>query len=233
MHRRGPVTLLPALVAAAWCAPALAPLSPGVCGALGLHRAAADGVRLTFDDGPHPEGTPAVLDVLARHGARATFFLVGEQVRRDPALAREVADAGHVVALHGDRHRCVLGVGPRTLADDLARGHATIADAAGTPAPLYRPPYGIPSLAGLALARRCGWTTWLWSRWGRDWRADATPDTVAHLAGDGLRGGDVVLLHDADHYSARGSWRSTVGAVPRILEAAAAAGLQARGLSEG
>ena len=233
MDRPGPVTLLPAFAGAAWCAPALAPLSPAVCGALGLHRAAADGVHLTFDDGPHPEGTPAVLDVLARHGARATFFLVGEQVRRDPALAREVADAGHVVALHGDRHRCLLRVSPRALADDLARGHATIAAAAGPPAALYRPPYGIPSPAGLALARRRGWATWLWSRWGRDWRADATPASVARLAGEGLRGGDVVLLHDADHYSARGCWRSTVGALPRILEAAATAGLQPRALPAG
>jgi peptidoglycan/xylan/chitin deacetylase (PgdA/CDA1 family) len=230
MRGPAPVTLLPALAGAAWCTPALAPLSPAVCGLLGLRRVAADGVHLTFDDGPHPQGTPAVLDVLARHGARATFFLVGEQVRRDPALAREVAAAGHVVALHGDRHRCLLRVGPRALADDLARGYATIADAAGAPAPLYRPPYGIPSAAGLALARRRGWATWLWSRWGRDWRADATPATVARLAGEGLRGGDVVLLHDADHYGARGSWHSTVGALPRILEAAAAAGLRPRAL---
>ena len=74
---------------------------------------------------------------------------------------------------------------------------------------------------------------WLWSRWGRDWRADATPASVARLAGEGLRGGDVVLLHDADHYSARGCWRSTVGALPRILEAAAAAGLQPRALPAG
>ena len=76
-------------------------------------------MALTFDDGPHPAGTPAVLGVLERAGARATFFLVGEQVRRDPALAREIVAAGHAVALHGDRHRCQLRLTPRALDEDL------------------------------------------------------------------------------------------------------------------
>ena len=69
-------------------------------------------MALTFDDGPHPQGTPAVLSALAAHGARATFFLVGEQVERRPALAREVHDAGHEVALHCHRHRNALRLTP-------------------------------------------------------------------------------------------------------------------------
>src|SRR5579863_8851852 len=67
--------------------------------------ASATGYALTFDDGPHREGTPAVLEILAREGVRATFFLVGEQVRARPALAAEIVAAGHAVALHADRHR--------------------------------------------------------------------------------------------------------------------------------
>src|SRR3954469_9959070 len=95
-----------AAAAAAWSAPALAPVSPGVAGVLGVRRRVdGPGVALTFDDGPHPQGTPAVLEALAAAGAPATFFLVGEQVERRPALAREIADAGHEIALHGHRHR--------------------------------------------------------------------------------------------------------------------------------
>ena len=79
----------------------------------------APGVALTFDDGPHPEGTPAVLEVLARAGARATFFLVGEQVQRRPALAAEIVAAGHAVALHGYRHRPQLRLSAGEVRDDI------------------------------------------------------------------------------------------------------------------
>jgi peptidoglycan/xylan/chitin deacetylase (PgdA/CDA1 family) len=176
-------------------------------------------VYLTFDDGPHPEGTPAVLAELAARQATATFFLVGEQVVRFPALAREIVAEGHVVALHGHRHRSQLRVLPRALADDLRRASDVIGSTTGALAPLYRPPYGIFSAAGVALARRRGDTSWLWSRWGKDWRATATAASVAELATHRLTSGDVILLHDADHYGDPGCWRSTVGAVPLILDA--------------
>jgi peptidoglycan/xylan/chitin deacetylase (PgdA/CDA1 family) len=226
-------TTWPALAAVAWGGPALAPHAPPVCDLLGLRRRArGDGrsVHLTFDDGPHPGGTPAVLETLAARGATATFFLVGEQVERYPALAREIAAAGHVVALHGQRHRNQLRLAPRALADDLRRGADAIGSAAGRLAPLYRPPYGIFSAAGLALVRRRGETPWLWSRWGRDWRARATPQSVARLASARLEAGDVILLHDADHYSDAGSWRATAGALPLILDAIEARGLRSAGL---
>ena len=93
----------------------LAPVSAGGSGRFEPRPApsppVAPGVALTFDDGPHPEGTPAVLEALARAGARATFFVVGEQVQRRPALVAEIAAAGHVVALHGYRHRLQLRLG--------------------------------------------------------------------------------------------------------------------------
>src|SRR3954451_16374524 len=108
--------------AAAWSAPALAPLVPAVSDALGVARrlpSGARGVALTFDDGPHPEGTPALLDLLGEANARATFFLVGEQVERRRELARRIAAGGHEVALHGYRHRNLLRVPPPALARDL------------------------------------------------------------------------------------------------------------------
>jgi len=213
---------------ATWAAPALAPVVPGVAAALRLPtRCALPGaVAITFDDGPHSQGTPAVLAALAATGARATFFLVGERVRRDPGLAAEIAAAGHGVGVHGDRHRTLLRIGPRALEDDLARAAATIADATGTVPALHRAPYGIYSPVALRAVRARGWTPLLWSRWGRDWTRRATPASVARKVAGTLEAGDVLLLHDADDYSAPGCWRATAGALPRVLDAIAAAGLR-------
>ena len=161
-------------------------------------------MALTFDDGPHPPARRRCSAALERGGARATFFLVGEQVRRDPALAREIVAAGHAVALHGDRHRCQLRLTPAMLDDDLARVAATVAEATDVAPTLYRPPYGVFSAAGLALVRRRGWRDLLWSRWGCDWRARTTSAAIARRATRDLSAGDVILLHDADTYSAAG-----------------------------
>ena len=88
---------------------------------------------LTFDDGPHREGTPAVLEVLERHGVHATFFLVGEQVARNPSLAAEIVAAGHEIGLHCDRHRNQLRLGPRAVRADIERGAARIEETTGRP----------------------------------------------------------------------------------------------------
>jgi peptidoglycan/xylan/chitin deacetylase (PgdA/CDA1 family) len=207
--------------AAAWSLPAPAAHAPQLCSLLGIPRrsdTAAGAVVLTFDDGPHPEGTPAILEALARDGAHATFFLVGEQVERRPALAAEIVAAGHEVALHGHRHRNLLRVPPSVARDDLDRGAEAIAAATGRSPSLYRPPYGIFSWPALQHARSRGWQPLLWSRWGRDWRASATAAGIAALAGDHAEPGDVVLLHDADFYSAEGSHRRTAAAMPLLLE---------------
>jgi peptidoglycan/xylan/chitin deacetylase (PgdA/CDA1 family) len=226
--RRGVVYGL--LGAAAWSAPApapvVAPVVPAFARAFGIrlrldHTA---GVALTFDDGPHPQGTEAVLEILARAGARATFFLVGEQVVRFPALAAEVAAAGHEVAVHGYRHRLQLRRTPWQLGADLDRAVATIGETTASTPALYRPPYGIFSLAGLAAVRARGLVPVLWTRWGRDWRAGATGPSIAATACSALEGGDVVVLHDADHYGSPGSWRNTAAALPSILDAVAALG---------
>jgi peptidoglycan/xylan/chitin deacetylase (PgdA/CDA1 family) len=219
-----------ALGLAAWLGPAPAAHIPPLCDLLGIVRRlelGSDGVGLTFDDGPHALGTPAVLAELDAAGARATFFVVGEQARRDPGLVREIAAAGHRVAVHGDRHVALTRVAPRTLRADLDRCADLVAQLGGTACERYRPPYGIFTPVALAEARRRGWTPLLWSAWGRDWRADATPQKIAALATRSLRAGDVVLLHDADHYSAAGSWRRTADALPRILDAIGRRGLRA------
>jgi peptidoglycan-N-acetylglucosamine deacetylase len=201
-------------------APALAPILPPVAGALGLQlrQEGAGGVAITFDDGPHPIGTPRVLETLREHGAPATFFLAGEQVERRPALAAEIVAAGHRVELHCHRHRNQLRLTPRQLLDDAERGRAAIEEAAGQAIEDYRPPYGIFSAAGLRAIRGRGWRPVLWSLWGKDWKASATAESIARRATAGARDGDVILLHDADYYSAGGSWIETAAALPVILE---------------
>jgi peptidoglycan/xylan/chitin deacetylase (PgdA/CDA1 family) len=197
---------------------ALAPIRPSVSDRLGIPRSVpgASGVALTFDDGPHPEGTPAILEVLARARARATFFVVGEQVRRRPALVGDIEAAGHRVALHGYRHRLQLRLSVRELEDDLNRGIAAIEDALGHGPVWHRPPYGIYSPAGLRAARAIGLRPLLWSRWGKDWRKFTTPRRIAARIIPGLLPGDVILLHDADFYSAQGSHRRTAAALGLI-----------------
>jgi peptidoglycan/xylan/chitin deacetylase (PgdA/CDA1 family) len=198
---------------------------PFVAAAYGIPRRIphADGIAVTFDDGPHLEGTPAILEVLRERDAIATFFLVGEQVERMPAVAAEIAAAGHEIALHGFRHTLLLRRTVGALAEDLERAVVVIEDACGRTPTLYRPPYGVFSAGALRHVRR-RWQPLLWSRWGRDWTARATPESVAALATRDLTPGDVVLLHDADHYSSPGSWRITAAALPRILDAVEMAG---------
>ena len=172
---------------------------------------------LTFDDGPHPEGTPDVLELLACAGARAMFFLIGEQVQRRPGLAAEIVAAGHAVAVHGYRHRLQMRLRAREVTEDLTRAAGVIADAAGVEPCWHRPPYGIYSPAGLAAARDAGLKPLLWSRWGKDWRKLTTPERIAARVTEGVSAGDVILLHDADFYSARNSHRRTVAALRVIV----------------
>jgi peptidoglycan/xylan/chitin deacetylase (PgdA/CDA1 family) len=216
-----------AAVAAAWSAPALAPIARPMARALRVpvRVERPGGVAITFDDGPHPEGTPAVLEALSAAGARATFFLVGEQVERNPALAAEIAAAGHGVESHGHRHIAQLRRSPNDLREDLRRAHAAIAEATGREPSYYRPPYGVFSWVGLPLARE-RWAPLLWSRWGRDWAARATPESIVGKVTEELVEGDVLLLHDADTYSAEGSHLRTAAAVPHILERVREAGLE-------
>jgi peptidoglycan-N-acetylglucosamine deacetylase len=223
------------LAAVAHAGPALAPVVPGLGEGLGIQmrREDGEGVAITFDDGPHPEGTPAVLEILREAGAAATFFLAGEQVERRPALAAEIVAAGHRVELHCHRHRNQLRLTPRMLLEDAERARAAIEEASGQALADYRPPYGIFSAAGLRAVRGRGWRPVLWSRWGRDWSRRATPASIARLAAAGARAGDILLLHDADYYSAPGSWTRTVAALPAILEELEARGLKSMPLRRG
>ncbi len=201
---------------------------PAVADALGLPRRIDDpvGVALTFDDGPHPEGTPAVMEALDVLDAQATFFLCGEQVERNPSLAAEIVAAGHTSAIHGYRHRNMLRLAPSTFVEDLERGIAAIEDAVGLRPELYRPPYGIFSYPGMVETRARGLRSLLWSRWGHDWRAARSGAEIAAEVTRDLDAGEVLLLHDADHYSEPGCWRGTVAALPMVVERIRSTGLR-------
>ncbi|HEY7935314.1 MAG TPA: polysaccharide deacetylase family protein [Solirubrobacteraceae bacterium] len=208
--------------------PGVAAHWPALRRALGIEdrTACARGYALTFDDGPHPQGTPAVLEILAREGVRASFFLVGEQVLRNPNLAREILAAGHQIGLHCDRHRNLLRLAPWQVRADIDRAQEIIQETTGEAIGLYRPPYGAPNATALRIARRRDWRTLLWSHWGRDWEARATPESIARLLTAKVKPGAVLLLHDADDYGAPGSWRRTVLALPLVLQTLAGAGLE-------
>jgi peptidoglycan-N-acetylglucosamine deacetylase len=208
--------------------PGLAAALPALRAPLGVEDRTADrrGYALTFDDGPHAQGTPAVLELLAEARVQATFFLVGEQIARNPSLPREIVAAGHAVALHCQRHRNLLRLTPWQVREDIARAQAAIEDSTGRSPQLYRPPYGVLNAAALRIARERGWRILLWSQWGRDWERSATPASIAARVTDGAAEGSVLLLHDADDYSAADSWRRTVAALPRVLATLAERGLQ-------
>lgn len=196
-----------------WLAPIRLRWAPTLSG---LGRAGH--LALTFDDGPHPSGTPAVLAALDRLGWRATFFLLGQQVRRMPQLAAEVAAAGHEVGVHGDRHRYLLTRTPRAAAEDLARAVDSIHDATGIRPRCYRPPYGVLTSGGMWAAYQLQLRTVLWSAWGRDWEPGATAGSVVAQLTRGVLDGGTALLHDSDVTSAAGSWRTTTAALPRLAD---------------
>ncbi len=187
-------------------------------------------MALTFDDGPD-RASDAFLGLLEGAGARATFFAVGEQVERDPGRLKEIVSCGHEVAVHCHRHRNHLRLSPRQVAEDMRRAGGVIEGAAQRPARFFRPPYGVFNLASWIESDRRGWERVLWSRWGKDWEALATPRSIADEIGR-PEPGDILLLHDSDRYATPGSWRNTLGALPIILERLRARGLRARSVGE-
>jgi len=229
------VPLAAGAAAAAHWAPAPAAFVPGLASAFGIptRAPAGDGVVLSFDDGPHAKGTPAVLAELEKAGAHAVFFVCGEQVERQPEIVRDVLAAGHEVGLHGYRHQTRRHSSRRLLRDDTRRSIDAVRAATGLSPRLYRPPHGVFSLPGLRVIENFGLEPLLWSKWGRDWQARATPSAIARRATARIAARDVILLHDADYYSARDSWRATAAALPLIFEAIEQAGLKTQRWADG
>lgn len=172
----------------------------------------ASTLALTFDDGPNPAVTPALLNLLERHDARATFFLMGRHVRAFPELTREIAARGHAIGNHTETHPNLIFMSAEKLQDELSRCHEAIESVAGYRPRWVRPPFGFrgPVLSGVV--RRLGYSgVAMWSRLARDWRPQAAGPVIRRLRR--ASGGDIVLLHDGDHRSADGDRHHTVAAL--------------------
>jgi peptidoglycan-N-acetylglucosamine deacetylase len=191
-----------------------------------LERAEAGASRavLTFDDGPDEDSTPAVLDALDEIGARATFFMLGEQLMLHQGVGREVVARGHEVALHGFGHEPHEGLTPQQARDDLARGLGAVEAATGRRPRFYRPPYGRFSEHSYEACGKLGLQPVYWSGWGCDWET-LQPARIAELAGRDLSDGVILLLHDSPRYAERDSAAPTAQALPALAERARAAGL--------
>ena len=214
------------IAATSYLGPGAAVAVPAIGRAMGVcFSSGSDGVAITFDDGPHLEGTPRVLEALAAAEATATFFLVGEQVARHPHMVERIMAGGHRIGLHCHRHRCLLRLAPPQVRRDLDRAQHVIEDAAGQSVGIYRPPYGLVTAAALYYARRRGWRTLLWTLHAWDWTPSATPESIRRRITSGLQPGATILLHDSDTYSRGAAWRNTVPALPAILEAIRQRGL--------
>ena len=182
-----------------------------------------DRVALTFDDGPSPDSTPALLERLHELGVRATFFPSGAAVARRPDLVGEIVGRGHQMETHGYRHRHHLWSSPRWIGADLDAALAVMASVGVRPR-WFRPPYGQISAGTVLAARRRNLGLALWSAWGREWAADDAP-AVGRRIGAALGPGAVVLLHDSDEFCAPGSARRALDALGFLVDELARRGL--------
>jgi peptidoglycan/xylan/chitin deacetylase (PgdA/CDA1 family) len=208
-----------ALPAATWLAP-VRRWTPRIAG-----RGVPDHVALTLDDGPDGESTPLFLDELARLGCHATFFVLGTMLRRHPGVGRRIVAAGHEIGVHGWHHDNALVTRPGRVSAEIARTVRLVEDVCGVRPRWYRPPYGALSAEALLAARRNRLRPILWTAWGQDWTASATPASVLATLSPGLEGGATLLLHDSDVTSAPGAWKSSLGALPDVVETCRGAGL--------
>ncbi|TAN30912.1 MAG: polysaccharide deacetylase family protein [Actinomycetota bacterium] len=181
-------------------------------------RSDSKAVALTFDDGPDIKSTALFLDKLDKYEWKATFFMLGSMAEKNPALTREVQSRGHEVAVHGYLHRNLLWRSPNATRDDIQRACETLSEITGAAPRFYRPPYGVLNIQALLTARRMSLTPVLWTAWGRDWRAKATPDSVIRDLSQGLHPGGTLLLHDSDCTSASGAYVSALGALDLLSD---------------
>jgi len=190
-------------------------------GATICHTASARHLAITFDDGPNPAITPKLLDLLDRHEAKATFFVIGRFVRECGSLAKEMADRGHLLANHTETHPNLFWLGRGAVREELQRCQDAIRNATGGEALFFRPPYGFRNPWVVSTARDLGMRTVLWTLIPGDWRAHSVEwlakrmqPVARHAEGAaGRRTGDVVCLHDGAHRALGGDRSHTLNAL--------------------
>ena len=188
-------------------------------------------LALTFDDGPNDPYTQELLDLLARHQARAIFFLIGNFVRQRPEIARAVRQAGHLVGNHTMSHPSLMWERPARVREELAGCSAVIEDATGEAVKYFRPPFGARRPDVLRVARELGLTPVMWNITAHDW--DATnADALAARVQRGIQSnqrrlsGSSVLLHDGGHLELGTDRSVTLSATRMLLESWVGTGLR-------
>lgn len=188
--------------------------------------AARGEVAITIDDGPDPEVTPAVLDLLDAAGAKATFFCIAARAARHPQLAREIVARGHSVQNHSHVHRHNFSLlGPRGFARELQQAQDTLLAVTGERPIAFRAPAGLRNPFLDPVLHRLGLVLCSWTRRGFDTR-ERDPQRVLQRLAEGLAGGDILLLHDG-HAARSGAGRPVIlDVLPPLLAAIQMAGLR-------
>jgi len=179
---------------------------------------------VTFDDGPNPAATGRILDVLARHGAHATFFMLGGNVRRHGDLARRVVAEGHEPAVHGDNHWPVPLLLPGGIRSEVLNTAASIEAATGVAPRFYRPPFGFMSPGQARFVRRLGYEPVLGDVYPEDPHSPGVARIVRRVMVR-LRAGSILILHDGSPVGNPSRWQ-TVDALEVILDEASRQGLR-------
>ena len=173
-------------------------------------------IALTYDDGPNDPHTLRLLEVLAKHGGHATFFLIGRYVRERSDIAREIIKAGHVVGNHTFTHPLLTFLKESEIRRELSGCRDALQDAVGTNSNLFRPPFGGRRPAVLRIARELGMKPVMWNVTGYDWNAPPAA-AIEEKVSKQIRGGDVILLHDGGHKQMGADRSQTVMATDRLL----------------
>lgn len=174
-------------------------------------------IALTYDDGPNDPHTLRLLEVLARHEVKATFFLIGHYVRQRPDIAREVAKAGHVIGNHTFTHPLLIFKRDDEIRKELSDCRAALQDAVGEHSNLFRPPFGGRRPATLHIARELGLEPIMWNVTGYDWNAPSAA-VIERKVSKQIRGGDVILLHDGGHKQMGADRSQTVQATDHLIK---------------
>jgi peptidoglycan/xylan/chitin deacetylase (PgdA/CDA1 family) len=173
-------------------------------------------LALTYDDGPNDPHTLRLLEVLARHNVRATFFLIGRYVRQRPDIAREIAEAGHVIGNHSFTHPLLTFQSEARIRQELSDCRSALHHAIGEHSNLFRPPFGGRRPAVLRIAREMGLEPVMWNVTGHDWNAPSANEIEQEVARQ-IRGGEVILLHDGNHRHMGADRSQTVLATDRLI----------------
>ena len=190
-------------------------------------------VALTIDDGPDPEVTPRVLDLLDAHGQRATFFCIAERAAAHPGLAREIVARGHSVQNHTARHRHDFSfLGPRRYTAEIARAQAMLAGITGETPHCFRAPAGLRNPFLAPVLHRLGLVLVSWTRRGFDTRERDPGRVLARLTRD-LAPGDILLLHDGNAARTAQGRAVVLDVLPRLFERFDNDGLRAVTLTQG